>query len=173
MDLIKRILNEDNVLKLEAENMYMMGEIMAAIETVKKENAIVLQKLENSENLKAELSLLKAQISAMEETHKTEIANLRTNYENKISEIRKLRNRARNEESFEENQNDQKDPFSFTSMYTMPQFNWQSSQSCQREVENTSSNSAEAEITTKPVDEITAKNENDKGLWLYLCLTQK
>ena len=54
-------------------------------------------------------------------------------------------------------------------MYTMPQFNWQSSQSCQREVENTSSNSAEAEITTKPVDEITAKNENDKGLWLYLC----
>ena len=58
MDLIKRILNEDNVLKLEAENMYMIGEIMAAIETVKKENAIVLQKLENSFYLKYQFTFL-------------------------------------------------------------------------------------------------------------------
>ena len=167
MDLIKKILNENNVYKLEAENMYMMGEIMAAIETVKKEND---QKLKNSEN---SVSLLKAQVQAMEEAHKTEIATLRTSYENKISKIRKSRNRACNEESFEETQVDQKDPFVFTSMYTTPQFNWQSSPSPQRQVETTSSDPAKAEITTEPVDETTVKNETTKGLWLYPSFNTK
>lgn len=169
MDLIKRILNENNVHKLEAENMYMMGEIMAAIETVKKQNDHASQRAEESENL---VSILKAQIQAMEEAQKTEIATLRTSYENKISKIRKSRNRACNEESFEETQVDQKDPFEFTSMYTTPQFNWHSSTSRQRQVETTSSDPAKAEITTEPVDETTAKNETTKGLWLYPCLMQ-
>ena len=172
MDLIKRILNEDNVFKLEAENMYMMGEIMSAIEIVKKENDYASQKLKKLEDSENSVILLKAQILAMEEAQKTEIANLRASYEIKISKIRKSRNRACNEESFTENQIDQKDPFSFTSMYTAPEFNWQKSGSCPNQVEDTSFDSGKEnvnpEITTKPVDEITDKNEKDKGLCSYI-----
>ena len=174
MDLIKRILNENNVHKLEAENMYMMGEIMAAIETMKKQNDHTSQKLIDSET---SVSLLKAQIQAMEEAQKAAIATLKTSYENKISKIRKSRNTYRsiacNEESFEETQVDQKDPFVFTSMYTTPQFNWHCSPSRQCQVETTSPDPAKAEITTEPVDETTAKNETTKGLWLYPSFNTK
>ena len=157
MDLIKRILNQDIVNKLEAENMFMMGEIMAEMETVKKKNSDILQKLKDSED---SVSLLKAKILTMEEAHRNEVAILRTSYENKISEIRKFRNRACSE-SFTETQADQKDPFSFTSIYTTPQFDWQSAPSYP--VENTSSNS----------NELTDENEKDKGLWLYIPVYRK
>ena len=145
MDLMKRIFHQDNVNKLEAENMYMMGEIMAGIETVKKENSVVLLKLKDSEDC---VSLLKAKILAMEEAHKTEITILRTSYENKISEMRIFRNRACNEEFF---------------TY------WQSAPSYPDPVENTSSISGgqivKTEIATKPVNKGLWK---DKELWLYI-----
>ena len=141
----------------------MMGEIMAGIETVKKENSVVLLKLKDSEDC---VSLLKAKILAMEEAHKTEITILRTSYENKISEMRIFRNRACNEEFFTESQ---KDPFSLTSIYTTPNFDWQSAPSYPDPVENTSSISGgqivKTEIATKPVNKGLWK---DKELWLYI-----